>query len=796
MSFNFNIGSITKLNSKKASRHLYFLLIYFSCWVYLTTVSFYVVNDENRIKNFSTINSTSRIAEIENKLTGWFIEEDKISLFKNNILCFKSGEETKYYNPTILRISYPNEILLNPIFSKTSFESKQTNIKIFLKDVSYSALLLFLKLIDNSDIIVNQIKIQDFLDILMIISVLDIEKSKERNIFLKELLRNFMFAMENGNEYFNFEKYCESYHYKHIKKSILMDLLIFFIDFITFDDKSAQRYIVSAERKLRFKNITKYFTSSNSLEKSKINGINLRLDDTTIRKLYRIMKSRYLIITWSILLEATNLNLLYLIFWEEEIYIKLVGLFSITRLHLDKLYIYYYENPMNIFTKKQTDIFTKNLKVLKIEFDSTPDELKKLLSLCCNVQKLTLSTKKFDFERLDCLINFSLQNPNINCKIYCLKYEFIDTEIDLLKRIPNNLVCYVDYAKRQASDIEIPIENLPFLRQYYYQYPDAKESSILSKHFEIYETIRFKALGLYFVHDSSYITHRDTIFLFLKHFNTIKYFSLRNIIICNELLVYILESNTIVCFTISNFVCAFNLKCILKNNIINRRLRSFKIENSLGYIDSSLLIFMSRLECMQYVKFVGIFVNNLTSYLERIYRYIFGSEKQIESKIYIIRLEIIEAVLANKSNILNFLSKIIDFTNLFKIIYRVNMITETEYKFFGQMRNLETVYIVIRNMNEYIDFKKLFINRNLFNTVSSLSICVSKILKEDIEILRLFKKLFFLSLSCEEIYYETILNIKKEHFKNTQFRVNRPIRYERSYEVNNYLDSEFNLDFL
>ncbi|TBU20212.1 hypothetical protein CWI38_0111p0040 [Hamiltosporidium tvaerminnensis] len=781
------------LNSEKTYCNSFVFLIYFPCWVYATTVSFFVFNNENSIKNVNTGSSSSYIIELQPKPTDWFIEEDKISLFKNNILCFKSGEETKYYNPTILTIPCPNKILLNPIFSKTSFESKQTNIKIFLKDVSYSALLLFLKLIDHPDIIINQIKIQEFIDILMIISVLDIEKSKERNIFLKELFRNFMFAMENGNEYFNFEKYCESYHYKHIKKSVLMDLLILYFDLITFNDKSAERYIVLSGKKLGFNCDTKYFTSYNLFKKAIKDEINLCLDEISLQILFRMMNIKHLMNIWKFIVNIIRLDLLYLIFSNEEICNKAILLFSYKIFQTEKLYIRYNKNLSNfLFKQTKINIFWENLKVIKLESNFTIEELNKVLGLCGYIQKLTLMIEPLNFEKLSLLVDFTVKNPDKICKAIKSNYDYINSEHNSLLLIPNNLLCFVKIIEDGSSNTVTP----QFLHRHEYNYTHIEDTKFATN-FLLFECSKIRSLKLRFQNNSVPFKFRKLDFTSLRYFKSIKYFLVQNIVICNELLMYVLESNTMVLLKIVGFVCAYNGKCFEKNNIINTKLQSLCLINPLDFIDTSLLIYLRNFKSVADLKFENVFVESSPSYSKRIYQYIFGSkekiDKKIEEKINLKRLEIIDVLVVDNSNILYLLSKTYDFSALIKLTYRVNILIETEYFFFSNMERLEVITIDVRNPNEYINLKRLFNNRNLFSTVAMLYVYVSKIQKEDIEFFKSFRNLTFLCLSCAQMDQEIVSKLKKNDFFHVKLKIILPIQNKQLQEIKNYMETEFGI---
>ncbi|KAK1351181.1 hypothetical protein CWI37_0079p0050 [Hamiltosporidium tvaerminnensis] len=782
------------LDYSKTHNNTLFLLIYLSCYVQLTTVSFFVLNDENLINNLNAIDLALEIKEIENEPIGWSIEEDKITIFKNNILIYEScNNGTKYYNPFILTIPYINGMLLNSNFLKTSFDSKRTNINIFLKDISFSALLLFLKLIDNPDIIVNQMKTRDFLDILMIISILDTEKSKERNYFLKELLRNFMFTMQNGNQIFDLERYSESYHYKYIKKSILMDLLIFFIDFITFNDKSAERCIVLTGNKyLKFTSHEVFFVFCKGFRKCANFEIYLRLNDIGIYQLYKMINEKYLLNMWRFLLNITNIDLLYLIFLGIDTYIKATKLFSFVIFHTEKLYIHYHAHPMELFCKRQLSLFSKNLKVLKLEFDFTLDELKIILNFCDNIHEIVLNTRVSNFEFLDLLITFLVKNPDKICKLYSHIYELDNTDISVLRNFPKNLIFYFLNLTNQSENIEIPLQYLPFLNKYRYSnYENLK----LATNYILLECIRYKSIELDYKEYSSPFEIDSAILKSLGCLNTIKYFTLRNILVSDELLLFVLNSKTIECLVIQKFILKNNFKYYLRNNKINQKLLFLDLIESLYDIDQNILVYLIQFKCISCIKLINIYFTK--SYFQKFYQYLFRFVTKKDNRICLKFLKIF----TNSNNrkifdYLHFLSEIYDYSMLLKIMYHVYTITNLEYYFFSKMVNLEAISIEIRHLSDCINFNIIFINCNLFKTITTLAIYCSKINKEEMKFFKSFKNLMILCLSCEILDYEAISCMRKKDFKTAQFDIIKPIRADRSNEINNYLDSEFENNFL
>ncbi|TBT97505.1 hypothetical protein CWI36_2859p0010, partial [Hamiltosporidium magnivora] len=414
MSEKFYLSNSKKLFVRKLSRYIFIIFIGFFWSVHSTTVSFFVINEENCITDLNIDNSILEATESENYSVECIYEQEEIKVLFNNTICSESTpNQFKYYKPNIVTMPYRKNMLLNSNFLKTAFESKQTNIRIFFRDISYTALLLFFKLIDESDIIVNQIKIQDFLDILLILSVLDIERTKASNHFIKELFRNFTFEIENANYFFDLQKYYNIYHYKLIKKFLLTEVFIVFIDLISFNDKIGHRYTVHHETiTSNFKKIITSYSFNNMHPKSLTSKIYLRLNNISISSLHKIINSEYLMNTWVFLLNITKMDLIYFIFSDDETYNKAIQLFSNITLHTEKLYIHFFEESMKFFINKNVNFFSKNLKVLKLRYNFTTEEYKTILSFCNRIERLTIKTYYIDFERLSLLVNFSMNNPN------------------------------------------------------------------------------------------------------------------------------------------------------------------------------------------------------------------------------------------------------------------------------------------------------------------------------------------------------------------------------------------------
>ncbi|TBU05346.1 hypothetical protein CWI37_0022p0050 [Hamiltosporidium tvaerminnensis] len=764
-----------------------------------TKVNFFIINEENSIPCLIDSDLNLEMIFLENKSVVFIGKEDKITLYKNNILRYESSLfQPKYYNPNILILNYENNMLLNSKLIRKLFDSKNTSVRIFLKNVSYSSVLLFLKLIDNLDNIVGQINIKDFLDILMIITVLDIEKSKRRDCFFQALLRNVMFEMQNPNLTFNFEEYFETCAY-NITKSIFIDLWISFINFVLFNDKTAQRFIVLAENTdLVFKNVELFSNTYISTGKDSNDKIYIRLDHISLEKMFKIVPIRYQINTLIFLFKITNLDILYFVLNTDEASEKAALLFSDITFHTEKLYIGSLNYVDKLFFTKKVDVFSKKCKVLKIfksESSYNAAQLKKLLGLCKNMTKITLKMDSLDFKRLKILVRFLIKNPNITCKVFCQIYELLHTNVRFLQTIPRNFKIYAGKFQIEKSDAELPIECLPFMH-YYCSFYNHDVDTIFPRKFINLECWNFKVFELDFGYNTSPFEIDDSIFSSLRCMHTIKYIYFKYIAINDKLLLYILESKIITSVSVSKFSCSYNLNFLRKCETKNQKLKYFSLKNSLSYVDSDLCSYMKRLGSVASLKFRDIDMFRCYTFnLKKLYEYISAKLKTETKKICLKCIEIQTASNDDHSvDYLNILSEVYEFSKLWKIIYNVGMIREIEYHIFNEMKALKYLSIYSRHKWGFINFKKLF-NVEMFKTTIFLTIQTDIIKKEDIEVFKKFKNLGILALVCQNIDYETVNSIKRNDFKTTKLIIRKPDRPNRSNEINNYLDSEFNTDF-
>ncbi|TBU09002.1 hypothetical protein CWI36_0073p0010 [Hamiltosporidium magnivora] len=791
----FTIKNLTYIYTR--NQHIVILLMKLLCGLSLATVSFFVINDENYITNLFDSEINLEMIFAENKSVIWINEEEKITIFKNNILRYEEPfKQPKYYNPNIHTLHHWNSMLFNSKLIKKHLDSKSTNIKIFLKDISYISLLLFLKLIDNSDSFISQINIQDFLDILLIITILDIEKTKERDYFLRDLLRNIMFGVNISDLAFVLEKYYDSYHYRHIRKSIFMGLWINFIGFVTFKDKRAQRFIfLSGKRSFSSRNYKSITDNKIALKKTAKNKLYIRLNDIYTKKISKIIDLSYLMNIWVFLLKITNLDILFLIYFKIETYKNFTRLFSNYMFRTENLYIRSFDLALDFFLKS-VNVFSNKLKVFKFEGTLNSLELKKLLGICTNVKNITLKIRILDSEKLRLLIDFCLNNLNVFCKFLCYSYEVLHADIEIIHQIPNNFMFYAMKCQNESPSPHLLAKIIPFFNLYHHSYIHS-EFVELSKNFGLFKCFKYKFIEFHFEQNSRPYEFKKKDLKLLRCFDAIKYLFFANVSVDNEFFMYVLESKTIACFQLTNFICEYDSKYFESYATNNQELRNFVVSDSKSYISSTFLVYLTKFECVSCFTLKNIQLKFEALYCSRFYRFFQSRVGNNQNKIYLKYLEI-RAATDNTDcvNYLHFLSNIYDFSKILNIIYFVHELREIEFAFFSTMTKLEAITVKVYAKYFQIDWKNLFLSRELFNTILVIDISTHVIRINDINVFKLFNNLKVLSLSCEVLDFDTIHTIKKTDFKNTNLKIKKPSRANRTAEINNYLDSEFNTNFL
>ncbi|KAK1349062.1 hypothetical protein LUQ84_001743 [Hamiltosporidium tvaerminnensis] len=265
-------------------------------------------------------------------------------------------------------------MLLNSKLLKSLFDREKTTFRVFIKNISSSNFLLFLELVKKSNILTNQITIKAFLEILRIITILDIKKSKQRDLFIKELLRSLVYGLNT----LSFGLYLNESYYNYLihdtKRSLSRDLLVFFMELVYFKENRTKHYLVVKENKItcfKIEGSVFYQEKNKMLQRNKIC---LRLNDFNAKKLSKLMTSYLLRNIWVFLLKITRIDFIYFAFALEETLKSIFEIFSGAKLPSEKFYIHSIKNATKILLKMKNHIFLKNLKVLKFEFDFTLEE--------------------------------------------------------------------------------------------------------------------------------------------------------------------------------------------------------------------------------------------------------------------------------------------------------------------------------------------------------------------------------------------------------------------------------------
>ncbi|TBU04000.1 hypothetical protein CWI37_0198p0030 [Hamiltosporidium tvaerminnensis] len=757
---------IKNLHRSKRTAAIFILLATHVLTSILTTVNFYIINEENRVKNYINSESTMDIM-FKNEKIEYFDEINRITILKDNVLRQESkGGITKYYESNTVTLRYTDTNLLNSTLLKSLYISEKNIIRVFLKDVSTSNFLLFLKLIDNPDLLINQIDIKTFIDILTIITILDIKKSKQRNKIIKELLRNLVYGINIKS--FNLENICcLDYTNNLVKRSIFRDLLIYFLEFVYFNEKRTRLHIVIKRSCDVIYKKDRGPLYEKSIKKSQKNKIYLKLKDLDVKKLVKIVTSYNLKNIWIFLFKIIRLDLLFFNFNFTETFEELIKLLSDVRFNSENFYLFCRKNASELLLKMENHIFLKNLKVLKFNFNFDLNELKQILFLYQKVIRCKINTNEINFETFAFLIDYCLKNPFISIKLETFFYKSDNTDLNVLKFMTKNLLFF------------------PYL---------IKTGKYLTGFLDFSNTRSIKISTNNPV--SPPLKIDDIVLNTLKRCKFLKYFSAKNIIISDELLIYILESLTLLSVEIKNLVYVFNHDLFSKIDTLNLNLKVFGLFSPRSCIKSNFMIYLAKFRSISHIKIENTEIFREVCSLEYFWQKIcFFSKKNLE-RIFLEHLEIKYPVKSPyMGNCMYFMSKIYDFVNLRSIFLYSYILTEVDYIFFNKMNKLEVVTIEFISQSNKIDLKRLFKNSFLLNTVTTLKIYFDEITHADIQILKSFKNLITLSISLNTIDYKTIQNIKRKDFRTTDFVLEKPIRNRRSQNVNAYLDSEFTMNF-
>ncbi|TBU09117.1 hypothetical protein CWI36_0060p0010 [Hamiltosporidium magnivora] len=758
----------------------------------LTSVTFYIINEENRVKNLINTDLTIDMMFLDENIE-YFDKNNEITIFKNNILRHESKFEiTSYYIPNTLTLTYSHGMFLNSALLKSLFDSREKNIRVFINDVSYDNFLLFLKLLDNFDALINQINIKAFIDILTIITMLEIKKSKQRKEFIKDLLRSLLyginiFDLNSKRDYYN-------YVYNHIKRSILRDLIVFFMEFIYFDEKITKSYIVITDcNEVCFKK-NSCSLYENCMKKIQKNKIYLRLNDYNIKKLSKLMVSYNLKNIWIYLFKIIRLDLVYFVFDLEESFEIIFKLLFGVKFYTEKFYFHSFKNATIILLKIRYHLFLKNLNVLKFNFSFNLNELKQILSLYDNVKKITIKTHEINFGTLKFLISYCRNNSYKSIKLVSFFYISENTISNILKFFPKNLIFLSDLIKKENILKPFSSHYMPFIYNAFYYITQNKLNFLYNILF--LEVLNAREIQIHLNNNYIPMILDDSIFNSLRYCKTLKKFCIKNIKLSNELLMYILESTTLLFVEIIDFEYAFNDEFFTKSSVLNFNLKFFGFTNSKSFIKSKFMIYLAKFRSVSNLKIynTGMMLENLyPRFSKHNFKFV---KKNISKKIFLKKLEIIAwTSLLYMKNCLFFLSEAYDLVELESISLNPCELTEIDYVLFCKMIKLKVVKIESFGKINNIDLKKLFSNSALFNTVIVMNISVREITSDDIRILSSFKNLMSLSISSEKIDFMTIKNIKRKYFLTTEFILKEPNRENRSNEINEHLDSEFMFSF-
>ncbi|TBT99994.1 hypothetical protein CWI37_1147p0010 [Hamiltosporidium tvaerminnensis] len=756
------------------------------------TISFFIANDGNEVREFvGSHEKEENSVKFHNTICS--SNDYKVYVLRNEILCFESPQKPiKYFKPEIITVPCAKMLQSSNLIQK-SLNYTQNNINIFVKNVSYTAFLLFLKAIENPDGLISQMKLVDLLDILKIITTLDIAKSFKRDFFLKNIIKNILFGLERHSNIFDFLNKFNEFSLNEIDRFLIKDLLIFFINIICFNNKAAERFmILSTNKCLNLKN-QDHFSPYNWMKKVTQTKFYIKFIDRDIYNLYKMSHLPFFLGTWKFLLNIATFEYFYILFQNKRSIEQAIVLFQNTKLNCIRIYIIMKVNYV-LIADFFTTIFSNSIQILKISANISAGNVKDIFEVCSNVQKLTIKCTIVTFEFLSLIIKVARINSTKAYKIRCIYYEFENTDLNSLLNMPINLLFYVDLLRIDTKEVFIVKNLIPFMSQYNLSLTET--DIMISYNIFLFDCFKFKELTIVITDSISFVDLDKFTISSLMNFKTLKYLTIKNIKVTTELLMYILESNILVYLNISNFITQIDFKKILEMNTQNFKLRYMLLRNSISCFKKEILWYLSR-----FVHLVGLSLEDIEfrvtkSIMEYFFAYLHSLFKKTPKKISLKRLEIIlQSNTEKEADILASLSHIYELSKLNELIYKVYRISNADFKIFSQMNALEAIIIQIYDSDGFC-LRNTLSNCQLYASIYYIDLALKKIREDDIIMIKKFYKLTVLFISCEQIDYETIIKFKKNDFKSTKFVLKQPSREKRSKNINDYLDSEFIENFL
>ncbi|TBU01280.1 hypothetical protein CWI36_1387p0010 [Hamiltosporidium magnivora] len=527
------------------------------------------------------------------------------------------------------------------------------------------------------------------------------------------------------------------------------------------------------------------------MKKIQKNKIYLRLNDYNIKKLSKLMVSYNLKNIWIFLFKIIRLDLVYFVFNLEESFRIIFKLLFGVKFYTEKFYFHSFKNATIILLKIRYHLFLKNLNVLKFNFSFNLNELKQILSLYDNVNKITIKTYEIYFGTPKFLINYCRDNSYKSFKVISFSCNSLNPDINVYEYIPPNILFVAAFEDNGFEIKCISTGNMSFICKPYYWIPQGIFKSCYNIMF--WECLNVRKIKFWYDDFFSPAKLDDSILKSLRYCKNLQSFCVRNIILSDDLLIYILESTTLLFVEITRFEWMFNDQLFLRTNISNSNLKVFSFGDSISFIESHFMIYLSKFRGLSGLKFYYT-----EFYLRKKYFENFNNKismlfsKNLSNKISLKNLTIDGSSLYKYvKNSLYFLSEVYDFVNLQSISIRAFKFTEMEYGLFYKIFKLKVVRVNCIHHSERIDFKRLFNNKELFDTVNIIDISVNNITSDDIRILSCFRNLMSLSIYSLRIDYAAIRSIRRKYFKKTDFVIIEPIRKNRSSFINQYLDSEF-----
>ncbi|KAK1349723.1 hypothetical protein CWI38_0040p0090 [Hamiltosporidium tvaerminnensis] len=631
-----------------------------------------------------------------------------VYLLENGYLkcCLRSGE-LKYFVPKKLEISESRNIILDFAYIGDDQENSLAH-KFFLGQVSVIFLQRFARYITISDICVTTIYLREFINILRVLEILGLKRTKNNNLFLTYVLIN------------SFMK--DTFNFKCLK---------LFLNFKEFDFKlsdSISEYLFGIFSKLLLleNNPNHVFLLCKSNESMQVQKIILSYSVYNYRK-EKLCKQNFFIVSNDTVM------------WLEKI-LKLAGsidcvCFFIQTCKIDSLHFNLFYNKLSInILNLLWQLKLEKLKNLTLvdRFDEkiilklfmnygyfnisecitiisnlNSKEIDLILTHCKSIKKLAIVSDEAHYDIILELHRFASNNPNIFIKYKCKNFVMNCNQNDFFADTPENFSFIVGKYNVTLRNCDSCYKtSLIFFRRIMICLE--KNKSLNGCKFIYYKASNVKDIWICTKQNNLQLKIHSKLIEYLADLPALEAIFFENILFTKKVIRFVLQSKKIMSLKLRNV--QISSEVFSKYKIYNYVLQGLTIKKSDFIFNIDFLRFLSMFKNLSFLK---VYIQYIDTYLrKKIYQFV--SKKANNKFILIVSALDYLKVTTCKSIIGEFpilfsLSKIFDLKKLRVLIIEIVDFSAEDLEVILKLTNLTDIQINIYRKTMDIDFDKLII---------------------------------------------------------------------------------------